>query len=275
MSVSVCQGWGGGKWGFSCGGLGHGDKESINYPKKVEYKFGPTDEDNFIIDVSCGDKHTLVLTSTGNVFAMGEGEHGRLGTGHTSNSKKPIKLEYFNDMELCHIYAAKEYSFGLTSKDGIPFGWGRNDRNQMGQGGGLAMDIYSCDPTPGPINLQNVVKMDLSAADVLAITNDGTVYHWGDRIYLEPNAINSERFQDELPNGKIVDVGASSTGMFFISSEGELFSCNKTLGMRSDVFTLGHGAIQPFKIAKRVEELDGEKVVKICAADQRTAVIVE
>ena len=50
----------------------------------------------------------------------------------------------------------------------------------MGQGGGLAMDIYSCDPTPGPINLQNVVNMDLSPAFMLTHLNrfDWLSYNW-------------------------------------------------------------------------------------------------
>ena len=117
--------------------------------------------------------------------------------------------------------------------------------------------------------------MDLSNGDVMAVTYDGVVYYWGDRVYLEPNNIFDERFQDEMPFGLINNVGISQTAMFFITDKGELFSCNKTLGMRSEIYPLGHGAIQPFRIAKRVEALGDEFVKKISASDQRTAVIVE
>ena len=148
---------------------------------------------------------------------MGEGDCGKLGTGKIKIYKKPIKLDYFTEIKIKQIAAAKEFSFAVSLNEGIPYGWGRNDRNQIGQGGGLAMDVFSCDPTPCEVNLQNVNDIALSQGDVLVVTNDGMIYNWGDRVYLEPTDIWQERFQDETPNGKIIHCGVSQSNMAFVT----------------------------------------------------------
>ena len=205
-------GWGGNNYiTGAVGGLGHGNKKSYSKPKQVKLL-----ENEFIIDVSCGEKHTLCLTNDGKVYAFGEGEHGRLGTGHTSDSKKPQILKFFKDIPLKNVYASKEYSYGLNN-DGIPFGWGRNDRSQMGQSYSLAMDMYSCDPTPCILNITNVIDMSLSHGDILAVDKDGNIYNWGDRVYLEPTLIYDERFQDNKPKGKIIHVCVTNSSFFFVT----------------------------------------------------------
>jgi len=269
-------GWAGNRI-FGCGGLGHGNKQSLNSPKQIEYfsKNGIK-----IRQVSCGEKHTLAIDEAGNAYAFGEGEHGRLGTGHTSNCKTPTLLTFFSNIPLQKVVAAKEYSFGLTADDGFLYGWGRNDRGQMGQGGGLAMDMYSCDTIPVAIGeCSNIVDIGLSQADVLCVDGEGVCYYWGERVHLEPHVINDERFIDEdennQPVGKVKQVDITSAIMCFVTDEGELFTCNKTFGMKSDIFVLGHGSVKPHKEAKRVNALKEEFVNKIVANDHRCIAVVK
>ncbi|ETO19311.1 regulator of chromosome condensation RCC1 [Reticulomyxa filosa] len=226
-----------------------------------------------IVDVSCGERHTLMLTQDGRPFACGEGQHGRLGTGYIRTHKTPVFLEFFTQIKAKRVFAAKEFSFVL-SQDGIPFGFGRNERIQLGTGGNLAADIYSCDSTPGEVSVDRIVDMSLSSNDVLCVDDEGNVYNWGDRVYLEPTKINEERFQDEKPSGKIIQTAVGNSFMMFLTDKGELFSCNKKTGIQSDIYTLGHGATNPFRIAKRVQALRSEFVVKVSASDTRVAVIV-
>jgi len=263
-------GYGGNKL-FGGGGLGHGDKNNLNTPKQV-------DALQNIVSISCGEKHTLCINADGNVWAFGEGEHGRLGTGATSNCKKPNMLTFFANIGMKKVVAAKEYSFGLTADDGILYGWGRNDRGQMGQGGGLAMDMYSCETIPVAIGqCADIVDIGLSQADVLCVDKDGICYYWGERVFLEPHVINEERFIDEenKPKGKVVMVDITGSIMCFVTDEGELFTCNKTFGMKSDIFPLGHGSVQPFKEARRVNALKDEFVKKVVANDQRCIAVVK
>ena len=151
----------------------------------------------------------------------------------------------------------------------------------MGQGGGLAMDMYSCDTIPIAIGeCHNIIDIGLSQSDVLCVNQEGICFYWGERVYLEPHMINQERFniednEDNIPNGKIIHVDISSAAMCFVTDSGELFTCNKTFGMKSDIFVLGHGSVQPFKQAKRVNALKQEFITKIVANDHRCIAIAK
>lgn len=60
--------------------LGHGDKRPQVSPKQVEQ--GGL-EDECVLSVSCGCRHTLVVTEEGEVYTMGFGHFGVLGRSFT------------------------------------------------------------------------------------------------------------------------------------------------------------------------------------------------
>ena len=76
------------------GCLGHGDTRDVSTPKIVEALLG---ED--VVEVSAGDKHVAVVTSDGEVFTWGEGEHGKLGHGSNSLMIAPEMVELDEDIE--------------------------------------------------------------------------------------------------------------------------------------------------------------------------------
>ena len=60
-------------------------------------------------------KHTICINDKGEIYAFGEGDHARLGTGHTSNCKQPELLTFFNNIPIKKVVVAKEYSFGRSN----------------------------------------------------------------------------------------------------------------------------------------------------------------
>ena len=48
--------------------------------------------DHFIVDVHCGESHTVALTSEGDVYTWGGGSMGQLGLGDFLRQSLPIKV---------------------------------------------------------------------------------------------------------------------------------------------------------------------------------------
>ena len=72
-----CYTWGDG----FCGQLGHADKRPSMVPKVVE---SGGLEDEIVLTVSCGSRHTLVVTEDGEVWSWGLGHYGALVSARES-----------------------------------------------------------------------------------------------------------------------------------------------------------------------------------------------
>lgn len=264
-------GYGGRNWSMACGGLGHGDKTPHNRPKLVE-ALATTEK---VVDLACGNTHTLVCCESGKAYSFGEGEHGRLGTGGTTSAKLPVLLKFFLDTKVVQVYAQKEYSL-CVNEDGTLYSWGRNDRQQLGLGGGLAMDVYSCESTPMPLDIEDaVVKVGLSQGDCIAVTEMGEILNWGDRRHLEPTSLNALLDNEIGEKQKVTDTCVSSSFWGFVLEDGSLWTANKKVSLNMSTVALGHGACEPFREPRKVEALAGEKVGKIVCNEEAMACLCE
>ena len=87
-----------------------------------------------IQQISAGNFHFLVLTSTGRLFTWGYNESGQLGNGSASNSSSPTLVNFtglLSGETLQHVGAGAYHSFVVTST-GRLFAWGFNGSGQLG-----------------------------------------------------------------------------------------------------------------------------------------------
>uniref|UniRef100_UPI0037E84922 probable E3 ubiquitin-protein ligase HERC6 n=1 Tax=Semicossyphus pulcher TaxID=241346 RepID=UPI0037E84922 len=79
----------------SHGQLGHNSSDNEKGPRLVEVL------DGHAAQISCGRRHTLVLGSSGQLWAFGNGAKGQIGTGCTEDSLTPtlVKLPWTTDSE--------------------------------------------------------------------------------------------------------------------------------------------------------------------------------
>lgn len=201
------------------GALGHGDGLSYLQPKLVESLI----EDGCTVkQVVCGGSHMTVLTTEGEVLTAGTGSYGRLGNFDT------LDQLYLEPVELLagvsQIAGGK--SFTLALKDGVIYGWGRNDKGQLGTGLGLAVDMYAMQAVPDPIEAdelmgRKVTKMAAGMTHAACITAGGELFFWGMSLHLEPVRVNA------LLHTQIVDVVCGKDYTLAIDKVGHMYSFGK------------------------------------------------
>lgn len=78
-------------WGKGIHGrLGHDNEHDYRRPTLVEALAAKR-----VTRVSCGAYHTAAITSRGEMWTWGRGDHGQLGHGDTSNRLQPTLVEVF------------------------------------------------------------------------------------------------------------------------------------------------------------------------------------
>jgi hypothetical protein len=84
-----------------------------------------------IVDVGCGENHTIALTCDGEVFTWGSGQYGQLGHGDNVRQSLPVKVSIFDDKVVVQVCAGRKHSMILT-KTGSIYVWGSNEFGQLG-----------------------------------------------------------------------------------------------------------------------------------------------
>jgi alpha-tubulin suppressor-like RCC1 family protein len=87
-----------------------------------------------IQQISAGNFHFLVLTSTGRLFTWGYNESGQLGNGSASNSSSPTLVNFtglLSGETIQQVSGGAYHSISVTST-GRLFAWGFNGSGQLG-----------------------------------------------------------------------------------------------------------------------------------------------
>lgn len=88
------------------------------------------------MEVACGEKHTLFLTSRFEMYACGDNQHGQLGIPADTMTSVGVPTQLMRDRPVSGIYCGPYHSILQTSK-GELYGMGLNNRGQLGLGNAL------------------------------------------------------------------------------------------------------------------------------------------
>ncbi|XP_058523035.1 E3 ISG15--protein ligase HERC5 isoform X1 [Ochotona princeps] len=111
------------------------DGKPFEYNYSIEHaRFQGILQEKIIIQITCGDYHSLALSKGGELFAWGQNLHGQLGIGEMCPSVPvPQIVEHLSGVPLLQISAGEAHSMAL-SMAGITYSWGKNDMGQLGLG---------------------------------------------------------------------------------------------------------------------------------------------
>ncbi|RLN11609.1 putative E3 ubiquitin-protein ligase HERC1 [Panicum miliaceum] len=130
------------------GVLSHGNDTAHWIPKKV---YGPL-EGLHISSVSCGQWHTAIVTSLGQLFTFGDGVFGALGHGDRLSTNIPRHVNSLKGMCVLHAACGAWHTAAIveivdfldTAAATKLFTWGDGDRGQLGHVDREARFIPAC-----------------------------------------------------------------------------------------------------------------------------------
>ena len=114
-------------WGYGGnllhqGALGHGDTTDQPRPALVE---SLDTQGSKVHAVSCGGAHTMALGTDGVLWAAGEGESGRLGTG-VSSLATFTPVDFPSDTTRCvQVSCGSDFTVAVDEFGGM-WGWGKS-----------------------------------------------------------------------------------------------------------------------------------------------------
>ena len=186
-----------------------------------------------ITKVSCGRSHSLFLSRSGQVFALGNNSFGQCG--------RPIqeKEEYFASKKvnqlvdlptnIKQIECGQDHSLFLTDTGELySCGWGADGQTGLGH----FENQFKPSKVRGDIEGVEIVKVSTRADTVLALDKSGNVFGWGNSEYAQFRVLannESEQFNSprnlNLPSeiGRIVDIAAGGTMCAILNNKGQVF----------------------------------------------------
>lgn len=166
------------------GQLGHSsDQHFIPVPLEI----GLPDE---ISSISAGEKHSLAVSTSGEVWAWGSNDCGQLGTGiHPQDRTDPGRhveprvVSSLRGVKIVQVEAGATHSLALSA-EGHVYSWGSSAFGALGHGPEMTQKI---EWTPRRIRALEGIKIKLVARSSLfssgVVDERGRPFSWGNGLY--------------------------------------------------------------------------------------------
>nr|XP_031307020.1 E3 ubiquitin-protein ligase HERC2 isoform X7 [Camelus dromedarius] len=245
--------------GYGAGGrLGIGGTESVSTPTLLE-----SIQHVFIkkVAVNSGGKHCLALSSEGEVYSWGEAEDGKLGHGNRSPCDRPRVIESLRGIEVVDVAAGGAHSACVTAAGDL-YTWGKGRYGRLGHSDSedqLKPKLVEA------LQGHRVVDVACGSGDAqtLCLTDDDTVWSWGDGDYGKLGRGGSDGCKvpmkiDSLTGLGVVKVECGSQFSVALTKSGTVYTWGK-----GDYHRLGHGSDDHVRRPRQVQGLQGKKVIAI------------
>ncbi|XP_070553640.1 E3 ubiquitin-protein ligase HERC2-like isoform X2 [Ptychodera flava] len=206
-------------------------------------------------------KHYLAMTSDGEVYSWGNGDGGRLGHGDTNAREEPTLVVALSGRHVIHISCGSTYSAAITAQ-GELFSWGRGNYGRLGHG---SSEDHSTPTMVIGLKGQRVIDIACGSGDAqtLAVTEDGSVWSWGDGDYGKlgrggSDGCKTPKVMEKLNGHDIIRVYCGAQFSTALSKSGNIWTWGK-----GDGFRLGHGNEEHVRYPKLIELLQGKKIADV------------
>lgn len=161
-------------WGANRGGqLGIGTTSTTTVPTRVTFPGGAR-----IASVAAGGSTGYAASTTGVLYAWGEGAEGKLATGNSTNALTPLAAargQMPAGVTVKAVAAGANSGYALGS-DGVVYGWGRGLNGRLGTGTTTSPTVPTRSAQPAGVTFDHMVAGGTFA---FASTPAGQLYAWG------------------------------------------------------------------------------------------------
>ncbi|PID97883.1 MAG: hypothetical protein CSA83_02075, partial [Actinomycetales bacterium] len=161
-------------WGRGGGRLGNGTYGSKSTPTAVTMPAGVT-----FSQIVAGSGHTCALGSDNQAYCWGDGEHGQLGNGTTSDKLSPTAVTMPTGVTFSQIAAGWGYTCALGS-DSQTYCWGDGSFGKLGNG------TTDNKLTPTAVTMPTGAifnQITAGSGHTCALDSDNQAYCWGKGEY--------------------------------------------------------------------------------------------
>uniref|UniRef100_A0A8C6TNI2 RCC1 like n=1 Tax=Neogobius melanostomus TaxID=47308 RepID=A0A8C6TNI2_9GOBI len=215
-----------------------------------------------VVQVACGQDHSLFLTEDGTVFSCGWGADGQTGLGHQRRSWRPVEVGGdLSGVQVQQISTYGDCSLAL-SRDGELFGWGNSEYRQL-----AAVTDRAQISTPRRLPLDvcgRLVQAACGGSQVAVLNDRGDVFVWGYGILGKGPRLSESSFN---PSAAVTAVRCGLNHFAAVTDRGELFVWGKNVRG-----CLGVGTRDDHYFPWRVT-VPGQVVDVACGVDHMVALV--
>ncbi|KAK7475627.1 hypothetical protein BaRGS_00033120 [Batillaria attramentaria] len=186
-----------------------------------------------VVQVSCGQDHTIFVSSAGELYSCGLGADGQTGLGHYNLVGSPTRIGGDVDGEkIVSVHGRGDCVLAVSDKGDV-FGWGNSEYNQLAM---VTEHTQINTPHYLPLSRCGRIIKAVAGGSACAVLNDkGQVFVWGYGILGKGPALESSDTPTQIPptlfgrnelepHTKVIDIKCGLGHFVALTDNGDVYS---------------------------------------------------